>query len=78
MTGRGMLPMAHFNPSTLLGTRSTDREMLSHGIATQIASRLTVSNPEDRRTVVLGLGLRQGEFGREQFFDVMDLTLGVL
>ncbi|KAJ2904840.1 hypothetical protein MKZ38_007032 [Zalerion maritima] len=75
---RGMLPMAHLTPSTMLGSRGTDRETLGHGIATQLASRLTMMNSEDRRTVVVGLGLKPGEFDRNLFFDIMELAFGVL
>lgn len=75
---RGMLPMSHLTPSTMLGPRGADRETLSHGIAAQLASRLTMMKPDDRRTVVLGLGLRPGEFGRENFFDIVELGFSVL
>lgn len=73
-----MLPMTHLTPTTMIGPRGTDRETLSHGVVTQIATRLILQNPDDRRSVVLGIGLAPGTLDREQYFDLLDLAYGVL
>lgn len=47
--------------------------------AAQIASHLALRNPDDRRTLVLGLGLRKFDSeSREGFFDVIELVLRVV
>lgn len=74
----GLLPGTHLNPSTLLGAGGGDRETVGHLYATQMASYITMKNPEDRRILVLGLGLENSNPGQEAFFDVLDLVRQVL
>jgi proteasome assembly chaperone 3 len=62
----------------LLGAGNTDREMLGHLYASQIANAITTKNPDERRTLVLGLGLGKdaaAELNRDVFFKVIDLVL---
>lgn len=73
------LPALHLTPKTLLGGGGQDRETLGQLYAAQIASHLALRNPEDRRTLVLGLGLRKFDAeSRDAFFDVLELVLKAL
>lgn len=74
LPGQGALPSTHLTPKTLLGGGGEQRETLGQLIAAQIASHLSLRNSEDRRTLLLGLGLSKGEIGREAFFDVIELV----
>ena len=76
--GLGGLPSTHLTPKTLFGGGSDDRETLGQLYAGQIASFLSLRNPEEKRTLLLGLGLEKIESGREAFFDVLELVQQVL
>jgi proteasome assembly chaperone 3 len=77
-TSVSALPSTHLTPKTLLGGGGEDRETLGQLYAAQIASHLALRNPEDRRTLVLGLGLQKFDGAREAFFDILDLVQKVL
>lgn len=73
------LPSLHLTPKTLLGGGGQDRETLGQLYAAQIASHLALRNPDDRRTLVLGLGLTKfDDQSREAFFDVLELVTQAL
>ena len=75
------LPSSHLTPTTLLGAAAGSpgqRETLGHLYAAQMASHLLARDPDERRTLVLGLGLRNAEADRSDFFDVLELALQVL
>ena len=74
----GLLPGTHLNPTTLLGAGGGEREATGHLYATQMASYITMKNPDDRRVLVLGLGLEDSEPGKEAFFDILELARQVL
>lgn len=74
----GLMPSTHLTPKTLLGGGGDDRETLGQLYAAQIASRLSLQSPEDRRTLVLGLGLIKVDTEREAFFDLFELAQKVL
>jgi proteasome assembly chaperone 3 len=74
----GTLPSLHLTPTTLLGGGSEDRETLGHLYASQIATHLSRRDPDDRRTLVLGLGIQKLDTAREAFFDVLELLLKVI
>ena len=73
-----LLPMAHLSPRTLLGGSTSDREIVGQLYATQIASAIITRNPEEKRTVLVGLGLSKFEAGREVFYDTVDLVMKCL
>lgn len=75
---QGMLPSTHLTPRTLLGGGGEDRETLGQLYAAQIGSLITLRNPDDRRTLVLGLGLVKVDTAREAFFDTVELVQKVL
>jgi proteasome assembly chaperone 3 len=73
-----MLPLGHLTPKTLLGAGGEQREILGHLYASQIASVIATRNPEESRTVVVGLGLQKVEMEREAFFDLLELLQKVM
>jgi proteasome assembly chaperone 3 len=73
-----MLPLAHLTPKTLLGAGGEQRETLGHLYASQIASVIATRNPEENRTVVVGLGLQKVDMEREAFFDLLELLQKVI
>lgn len=74
----GLLPSTHLTPTTLLGGGGEERETIGQLYAAQIASHLSLKFPDERRTLVLGLGLAKPENGREAFFDLFELAIKVL
>lgn len=77
-SSHGLLPSTHLSPKTLLGGGGDDRETLGQLYAAQIASYISLKSPDDRRTLVLGLGLSKFEIEREAFFDLFELAQKVL
>jgi proteasome assembly chaperone 3 len=73
-----MLPLWHLTPKTLLGAGGEQRETLGHLYASQIASVIATRNPEESRTVVVGLGLQKVEMEREAFFNLLELLQKVI
>lgn len=73
-----MLPLGHLTPKTLIGAGGEQRETMGQLYASQIASTISTKNPEETRTVLVGLGLRKVELERESFFDVLELVQKVL
>jgi proteasome assembly chaperone 3 len=73
-----MLPLGHLTPKTLLGAGGEQRETMGHLYASQIASAIATRNPEESRTVVVGLGLQKVEMEREAFFDLLELLQKVI
>lgn len=70
--------MAHLTPRTLLGGSTSDRETIGQLYATQIASAVTARNPQENRTVIVGLGLSKLEANRQAFYDTIDLVMACL
>lgn len=77
-SNHGLLPSTHLTPKTLLGAGGDDRETLGQLYAAQIASQISLRSPEDRRILVLGLGLATYDPEREAFFDLLELAQKVL
>lgn len=73
-----MLPTTRFQPRTLLGAGSNEREMLGQLYASQIASMITSKTPEESRTLLLGLGLAKVEMDRDTFLETLNLVLEIL
>jgi len=70
----GLLPMSHLTATTLLGASTPERETIGQLYATQIASAVALRNPEESRSVLVGLGLEKVDISRERFFDLMELV----
>jgi proteasome assembly chaperone 3 len=78
LPSRSPLPAANLTPNTLLGGGTGDRDTIGHMYAAQIANHLSLQNPDSGRTLVLGLGMRDMEGGREGFVDVLELVQKIL
>ncbi|KAI5924730.1 hypothetical protein F4810DRAFT_709306 [Camillea tinctor] len=78
LANSSLLPMSHLTPKTLLGGGGEERESLAQLYAVQIASHIARRDSDERRTLVLGLGIKQLRPEREAFFDVLELTQKVL
>jgi proteasome assembly chaperone 3 len=61
-----------------MGGGGEQRETLGHLYAVQIASVIATRNPEENRTVVVGLGLQKVDIEREAFFDMLELLSKVI
>lgn len=72
------LPLTQLTPRTLLGAPGSDRETVAHLYATQIASAIATKDPDEERTVLVGLGLVKPQPSREQFFDLVELVVQCL
>ncbi|RDA87691.1 hypothetical protein CP532_3796 [Ophiocordyceps camponoti-leonardi (nom. inval.)] len=70
----GLLPLSHLTPTTLLGGGGDERETIAQLYAAQIASHLHLRSPDDRRILVLGLGLTKLDKERASFFDLLELA----
>lgn len=66
--------MSHLTPRTLLGASNSERETIGQLYAAQIASFVANKNPDEKRTVIVGLGLEKADANRENFYDVVDLV----
>jgi proteasome assembly chaperone 3 len=73
-----MLPLTHLNPKTLVGGGGEQRETMGHLYASHIATMIATRNPEERRTVVVGLGLGKVAMEREAWFDMLALLQKVV
>ena len=73
-----LLPMPHLSPKTLLGGSTFERETMGQLYATQIASAIITRNPDEKRTVLVGLGLSKLEARREVFYNTVDLVMKCL
>ncbi|KAF4449801.1 hypothetical protein F53441_6996 [Fusarium austroafricanum] len=77
-SNKGLLPSTHLTPTTLLGGGGEARETLGQLYAAQIASQICLRSPNDRRILVLGLGLSKMDLEREAFFDLLELVQKIL
>ncbi|KAL2207690.1 hypothetical protein CC79DRAFT_1333498 [Sarocladium strictum] len=77
-SGGGLLPSTHLTPRTIFGGGGEERETIGQLYAAQLASHISLRSPEDRRTLVVGLGLKTISTEREAFFDLLELAQKVL
>ncbi|KAK6951831.1 hypothetical protein Daesc_006356 [Daldinia eschscholtzii] len=78
LANSNLLPLSHLTPKTLLGGGGEERESLAQLYAVQIASHIARKTPDERRTLVVGLGLKALKPEREAFFDVLELIQRVV
>ncbi|KAF2970008.1 hypothetical protein GQX73_g3511 [Xylaria multiplex] len=78
LANESLLPMSHLTPKTLLGGGGEQRESLGQLYAVQIASYIVRRDSDERRTLVVGLGLQNPRPDREAFFDLLELIQKVL
>lgn len=70
--------MTNLTATSLLGGRAPGHETIGHLISRQIASAILTKTPNERRPLVVGLGLQSAEADRDVFFAVVDLVLQCL
>ena len=73
-----MMPMTHITATTILGGTIPELDTMGQLCATQIASAVLTKNPEERRTVVVGLGLQRATTSRNEYFDLVELAMKCL
>ncbi|KAK2751790.1 hypothetical protein FQN55_009232 [Onygenales sp. PD_40] len=74
----GLLPLSNLTATSVLGARGSERETIGQLYACQIASMIATKNPDEKRLLVVGLGLDQPELDRDMFFGVIDLVMQCL
>lgn len=70
-----LLPIGNLTATSLLGGRAPGHEVVGQLYARQIASAIVTKTPNERRMLVLGLGLETADADRDVFFAVIDLVL---
>ena len=70
-----LLPLSHLTASTILGGTLPGMNTIGQLCATQIASAVLARNPEERRLLVVGLGLQNVITDRSAFFDLVELVM---
>ncbi|MCJ1340268.1 hypothetical protein MMC09_005562 [Bachmanniomyces sp. S44760] len=74
----GLMPMSHLQPKTLLGASNSEREMIGQLYATHIASAILTKDPDEKRTVLVGLGLSNLNPGQDTYRELLPLILDSL
>ena len=69
-----LLPLPHLSPKILLGGSTSERETQGQLYATKIASAIVTRNPEEKRSVLIGLGLGSVKASSDVFYDTVDLV----
>lgn len=70
-----LLPMPHLTATTILGGRAHNADTIGELYATQIASAIAVKNPEEKRLLVLGMGMTKVETDGQTYMEVLQLVL---
>lgn len=73
-----LLPMPGLTATSVLGGRAPEHETIGQLYATQIASAIVTKNPNEKRLLVVGLGLDKLEADRDIYFSIVDLVLQCL
>ena len=69
-----MLPLSNLTAVPLLGGGHSERQMIGQLYASQLASLVVSKNPEESRTVLVGLGLSKIEANQTQYLDLLELV----
>lgn len=73
-----LLPRADLTATTVLGGADSERNTTGQLFATQIASAIATRNPDEKRLVVVGLGMKKASIEREAFMDILGMVLGII
>ena len=76
--GDDSMPAAHITPKTLLGAGTDERETFGHLVSTQIATLIQKRDPEEARSVVVGVGMADVNLDRAAWFDLLELIAKAL
>lgn len=74
-TDDSLLPMTSLTATSLLGGHAPGHETIGQLYARQIASAIAMKRPNEKRLLVVGLGLETAEADRDVFFAIVDLVL---
>ena len=70
--------MTNLTATSLLGGRVPGHETIGQLYARQIASAILTKTPNEKRPLVVGLGLASAEADRDVYFAIIDLVLQCL
>ncbi|KAM5443298.1 hypothetical protein MferCBS31731_001619 [Microsporum ferrugineum] len=73
-----LLPRPEFNATPLLGGRSGDWEVIGQLYACQIATAIAAKSAEEKRLLVVGLGLETPDVDSDIYLGIVDLVLQCL
>ncbi|KAJ5826139.1 hypothetical protein N7474_003277 [Penicillium riverlandense] len=73
--GDGLLPLSNLTATSLLGGHAPGHDTVGQLYARQIASAIATKTPDEKRLLVLGLGLVTADADRDVFFAIIDLVL---
>lgn len=70
-----LLPLSSLTATSLLGGHSPGQGTIGQLYARQIASAIATKTPNEKRLLVVGLGLATADADRDVFFAIVDLVL---
>ncbi|KAF4556652.1 Hypothetical protein D9617_1g085300 [Elsinoe fawcettii] len=73
-----LLPMNELTATTVLGGTKEEFQLVGQTLATTVASAVLMRNGEERRTLVLGLGLVKADVDKTEFDGLVGLCLDVV
>lgn len=71
----GLLPLSDLTATSVLGGHAAGHETLGQLYARQIASAIAAKFPNEKRLLVVGLGLETADADRDVFLSIIDLVL---
>jgi hypothetical protein len=76
--GADLLPLAHLTATTVLGGGDPEVNTLGQLLGTQIASAIAARNPEEKRLLVVGMGLKRKTVEGEDFLSLLEMAMSCL
>jgi proteasome assembly chaperone 3 len=70
-----LLPLSSLTATTLLGGHASGQETTNQLLARQIGSAIATKTPNEKRVLLVGLGLNASQIDRDAFFAIVDLVL---
>ncbi|KAJ5674743.1 uncharacterized protein N7477_004677 [Penicillium maclennaniae] len=70
-----LLPLSGLTATSLLGGYASGQDTVGQLLARQIANSIAIKSPNEKRLLVVGLGLRPSDADRDAFFAINDLVL---
>lgn len=71
----GLLPLSNLTATSLLGGHAHGHEITNQLLARQIGSAIATKTPNEKRVLVVGLGLDRSQTDRDTFFALVELVL---
>ncbi|CRG86237.1 proteasome assembly chaperone 3 [Talaromyces islandicus] len=70
-----LLPLSNLTATSLLGGHAHGHEITNQLLARQIGSAIATKTPNEKRVLVVGLGLDRSHADRDTFFALVELVL---